>query len=220
MKPHHTVFNCQREPQIYIDKRSAHHQAGRAAAIYLGNKLKQLPAVHFQITIKQQDAKGRSFSRLQDKYAAKVEGGRLIQSLPLSFTELTQNFSWHQQEEFRCAFEADVINVLAGSLAEAKYIALRDDEAFNANLVNIAALRFYGGSSDIELITDYMECFMSDKVERDRKLIELFLAAFSFVNKHTNWCAITGLAKYICEQPKTVIGCEEVIALLESRLAA
>ena len=61
---------------------------------------------------------------------------------------------------------------------------------------------------------------MSDKAERDRKLIELFLAAFSFVNKHRNWRAITGLAKYICEQPKTVIGCEEVIALLESRLAA
>jgi hypothetical protein len=220
MKQYRTASNSQRESQIHIDKGSAYHQAGRATAIYLGNKLKRLPAVHFQIIITQQDEEGPHFSRLQDKYTAKVEGGRLIQSLPLSFSGLTQDFSWQQQEEFRSAFEADVINVLAGSLAEAKYIALRDDEVFNANLVNIAALRFYGGNADIELITDYMECFMPDKAERDRKLIELFLAAFSFVNKHSNWYAIAALAKYIRDQPKAVIGCEEVMALLESRLAA
>jgi hypothetical protein len=38
-------------------------------------------------------------------------------------------------------FEADIINVLAGPLAEAVYLALRDNEPFNPELVNISALQ-------------------------------------------------------------------------------
>jgi hypothetical protein len=220
MKLNHVASSPQ-ESSVQIDKRSAYHQAGRAAAIYLGNKQKKLPAVHFQIVIKQQGRNGQhidQFTRLQDKYTAKVEGGRLIQTLPLSFAALMQDFSWSQQEEFRRAFEADVVNMLAGSLAEAKYTALRDDEIFNANLVNLAALHFYGGSSDIDLVTEYMECFMPDKTERDQKLLELFLAAFSFVNKRANWRVISALAEYIRDEHKGIIACEEVISLLESRV--
>jgi hypothetical protein len=76
-------------------------------------------------------------------------------------------------------------------LAEAKYVALRDGEAFNANLVNLGALHFYGGSPDIEVINEYMECFIPQRAERGQKLAELFLAAFSFVNKRSNWLAIS-----------------------------
>ena len=223
MKHSYTAMNTPPDTRIEIDKRIAYHQAGHAAAIYLGNKQKQLPAVHFQIIIKPQEWDGQQsdrFTRKHGKYTAKVEGGRLIQSLPMSFSEATQYLSWFQQAEYRCAFEADVINLLSGSLAEAKYVASRDGEAFNANLINLRALRFYGGSSDIELVNEYMECFMPNKTERKQKLAELFLVAFNFVNETSNWRYITALAEFIRDQPKGIIHCEEMISLLESRLAA
>jgi hypothetical protein len=227
MKSGDTAMNTQPESRIKIDERIAYHQAGHAAAIYLGNKQKQLPAVHFQIIIKPQVWEGQKSSRLmrnQGKYTAKVEGGRLIQSLPMSFTEATQYLSWPEQEECLCAFEADVINLLAGSLAEAKYVAVRDNEVFNPNLVYLGALKFYGGNTDLEVIAEYLECFMLHKAERDRKLAELFLAAYNFVNKRSNWRAISALANFILDTPKVdptdIIQCEEVISLLESRLAA
>ena len=214
----------QADSRIRIDKKNAYHQAGHAAAIYLGNKQKQLPAVHFQIIIKPQEWDGQQsdrFTRKHGKYTAKVEGGRLIQSLPMSFSEATQYFSWPEQEECLCAFEADVINLLAGSLAEAKYVASRDNEVFNPNLVYLGALKFYGGNSDLEVITEYLECFMLHEAERDRKLAELFLAAYNFVNKRSNWRAISALADFIRDEPKDIIQCEEVISLLESsRLVA
>lgn len=217
------IINAQQTPCFEVDKRIAYHQAGYAAAIYLGNKQKQLPAVHFQIIIKPKEREGQQsdrFARTHGKYSAKIEGGRLIQSLPLSFAEATQYFSWPQQEECLCAFEADVINLLAGSLSEAKYLACRDGEDFNPHLINLGALHFYGGSSDLEVITEYMECFMLFKAERTQKLAELFLAAFSFVNNRSNWYAISALAEFILDEPRDIIHCEDIISLLESRLAA
>jgi hypothetical protein len=215
-------YNDFQDIRIFLDKRNAYHQAGHAAAIYLGNKQKKLPAVHFQIIIRQQENDVQHSDPpmpLQDKCAAKVEGGRLIQSLPVSYAELAQGFTWPQQEEFRCALEADVINILVGSLAEAKYVAIQDDEVFNANLVNIAALHFYNGKQDIDIISEYMECLLQDKTERNRKLDTLFLAAYNFVNKRTNWLAITALAEFIREKNNGIIQCEEVISLLDFRLA-
>lgn len=228
MRNGYTAINTPADTRIEIDKRIAYHQAGHAAAIYLGNKQKQLPAVHFQIIIKPLEWEGQARGRFacpHGKYTAKVEGGRLIQSLPMSFAEATQYFSWPEQEQCLCAFEADVINLLAGSLAEAKFVASRDNEVFNPNLVYLGALKFYGDGSDLEVITEYLECFMLHKAERDRKLAELFLAAFSFVNKRSNWNAITALAEFILDTPredsKDIIQCEDVISLLEaSRLAA
>lgn len=205
-----------------IDKRIAYHQGGHAVAIYLGNKQRQLPAVYFQILVKHLDVEVQFRDRVMQprgKYIDKVEGGRLIQNLPLSFHEATHYFSRTQLEEYHRAFEADVINMLAGSLAEAKYVASRDDEVFNANLINLGALHFYGGDSDLEVITEYMECFLPDKAERHQKLAELFAASFRFVNKRANWRAISALAQFILAEPKGVINCEEVITFLESRSA-
>jgi hypothetical protein len=213
-----TVYSQPKE----IDTSIAYHQAGYAVAIYLGNKQRQLPAVYFQILVKRLDTEIQFKDRIANprgRYVAKVEGGRLIQSLPLSFSDATHYFSRVQMDEYRRAFEADVINMLAGSLAEAKYVALRDDEIFNANLVNLNALHFYGGSSDLEVITEYMECFLPDKAERQKKLVELFAAAFRFVNKKSHWAAISALAQFILAEPKGVINCEEVISFLESRSA-
>ncbi|MDA1343267.1 MAG: hypothetical protein O2966_05270 [Proteobacteria bacterium] len=69
------------------------------------------------------------------------------------------------------------------------------------------------------VITEYLECFILHKLEREWKLAELFLVAFNFVNKRSNWNAITALAEFILDTPredsKDIIQCEDVISLLE-----
>jgi hypothetical protein len=48
-----------------------------------------------------------------------------------------------------------MINLLVGPLAEAKYVALRDNECFSNNLINVNALYNYGGTSDLVKVYDY-----------------------------------------------------------------
>jgi hypothetical protein len=208
--------------RIHVDQRTAYHLAGQAAAICLGNQQKQLPEVYFQIIIQPQDnTKPLSRkNRKRDQSTATIEGGRLIQNLPVSFTEANSCLSYSQQEEYRLAFEADIINLLSGPLAEAKYVACRDDEAFSANLISLEVLQFYGGRPDLAIVLEYMQCLIPYQPERGQKLAELFLAAFNFVNQPTNWLAISALAKLILNEPKRIIHCEEVIAVLEPCLAA
>lgn len=207
-----------------ISKKMAYHQAGYAAAIHIGNQHKKLPAVHFQVAIKPQSQNRQPASRMSgiiegifSKCAVNVEGGRLIQHLPLRFKEAVQNLSWYQQAEYCCALESDVANLLAGPLAEAKYIALRDGEVFKANLLNINALHFYNGSSEIELANKYLEYYLPNEAEREQKLAQLLKLAFNFVTDHDNWRKITALAKFIQGQTKAgIIPCEELISLLDS----
>jgi len=215
MKHNHIAIDIYQDYRIGVSKRNAYHQAGHAAAIYFVNKQKQLPAVHFQIVIKPHDLDRQQWGRFNGKYSATVEGGRLIQHLPLSFSEAIRNFSGIQQDQYRSAFEADVINLLAGSLAEAKYVALLDNEVFNSNLINPDALHFYGGSSELNVIKEYMECLLPDPEERHLKIRELFWESYRFVNDGSNWEAITTLAKSISNTPNDIIRCEEVISLLD-----
>jgi hypothetical protein len=206
-----------RGSEFDYDERVVFHLAGQAVAIYEGNKQKQLPSVHFNILINQEDQLVSETGRLiqtYDRNSAKIIGGRLIQGLPVSFAEATLSLSWFHQAEYRSAFEADIINLLAGPLAEAKHIALQDGEVFNSNLVNLKALKNYGGSSEIELVNEYMECYKPNKGERRQKLRELFLAAFGFVDNSSNWRKISALAEFLQEQPNGIIHCEDIIAHL------
>jgi hypothetical protein len=91
---------------------------------------------------------------------------------------------------------------------------------FNPRLVNLNALHFYGGSSDLEIANEYLACFIADRELREKKISELFLAAFSFINNSSNWLAITALADYILTQSKHIIECEEIIAVIEARYTA
>lgn len=210
-----------------IDKRTAYHQAGHAVAICLGNREKQLPDVHFQIVVKPQSHNGqplRRSLRIQAQYTATLEGGRLVQSLPCSFAEVTQTLSWPDQEHCRRAFEADVVNLLTGPLAEAKYVAVRDGKPFNATLVYLGALQFYGGKATVDTITEYLGCLVPDQAGRKQKLAGLFLSAYSFITQPANWAAITALAENILGIPTggthSSIDFDEVAAFLEERLTA
>lgn len=228
MKYDHPAVNINARPGILtqIDKRAAYRQAGRAIAICLGNRQKQLPDVHFQITIKPQTVNAQPRARASrhlGHYTVTLEGGRLIQSLPHSFADSVQFLSGPDQEQCLRAFEADVVNLLTGPLAEAKYVALRDGKPFNATLLYLGALQFYGGKATVDAITEYLECLVPDQAGRNQKLAGLFLATYSFINQPANWGAITALAEYILgihtDEAHSPVDCEDVAAFLEDRLA-
>ena len=192
---------------------------GHAAAIHLYNKQKQLPPVYFQITIKKTDQSltnpFASRAVKHDHFAAAVKGGCLIHSLPVALIESVNYFSPDEQDAYRTAFEADMINLLVGPLAEAKHIALRDNEDFSKNMINVNSLHNYGGTSDLERVYDYLENFISDNSLHEEKIAELFNKAFQFIDSPIYWQAIERLAGYILDNTKITISCEEAIAVLD-----
>ena len=142
------IVQCSPASLSELHKHIAFHEAGHVAAIYLRNHQQQLPPVFFQITINKDEQKEHPFF-------ARVEGGRLIENLPIAEIENNHFATELEQQDLKQAYEADVINLLAGPLAEAKFVALRDDEIFNPHLVNIVALKNYGGHSDLEQANRY-----------------------------------------------------------------
>jgi len=198
------------------------HEAGHAAAIYLYNKQKQLPPVYFQITIKKTDHfLANPFANkavTRDHFVVVVEGGCLIHSLPITLIESANYFSVNEKDTYRTAFEADMINLLVGPLAEAKYVALHDNEYFSKNLINVNALHNYGGTSDLEKVYDYLENFISDNSLHEEKMAELFNKAFQFIDSPVYWKAIEHLAGYILDNAKNTISCEEAIAVLDKSI--
>ena len=204
--------------------RTAFHEAGHAAAIHLCNQQKQLPPVHFQITLNGLCG-AASQTRLKKigakaNWVATVEGGHLIHSLPVSVIENSHYFSKPESCGYLNACEADIVNLLAGPLAEAKYVAQRDDEYINVHLININSLRFYGGTSDLKKVDEYLEALTSTRKERIDKLDELFSAAFRFIDEPCHWQAITDLANYILHNDKDIISCEEASAVLDYSMAS
>lgn len=195
---------------IELRRKTAIHEAGHAAAIYFGNKQKQLPPVFFQIIISD------CACELYENSTTKVEGGRLIHTLPDSITAAICDFSPAQKYAYKQAFEADIINLLVGSLAEANYIAQRDNELISPCLVPMNALHNYGGSDDLEIVNQYIDCFIANKIEQKKKIAELFQAAFDFISNWSHWYAITALADYILANDKHIIDYEEVAAVLDA----
>jgi hypothetical protein len=213
MKRRQTSNDFNSVDYIELSKKTAIHEAGHAAAIYFGNKRKQLPPVFFQIIIS--DYSCNSYGN----GITKVEGGRLIHTLPSSLEEATRNFSSAQRQAYQKAFEADIINLLVGSLAEAYYIAERDNELISPRLVPLTALHNYGGAADLEVVDNYLQCFVVDKHEQEKKVAELFRAAFDFINEWAHWRSITALANYMLSNHRNIIDYEEVVTVLEAHFA-
>jgi len=172
MNRSHNLENKTQLAHQEVSRKIAVHEAGHAAAIYLGNQQKGLPPVFFQIFIDplNKDFQSSEFSAPPSAhYIAKVEGGRLIHTLPSSLDEVTKDFSTEQKHTYQHAFEADIINLLAGPLAEARYVALCDNEPINPALLKVNALQNYGGSSDLEIVNEYLECFIDSDELREKK---------------------------------------------------
>jgi hypothetical protein len=193
---------------------TAFHEAGHAASIYIGNKEKQLPPVFFQIKITL--PKNAS----EQLYSAKVIDGQLIQNLPVAGVESIEHLSIEEAKEYQLAFEADVINFLVGPLAEAKYVSLQDDELFSLSLLNAHALNYYGGSSDIKKAYAYLESFITSQELREKRMNELFLQAFEFIDNEKNWACIEALANHLLTSNKEVLSCEEAVEIFDQSLAA
>jgi len=228
MKRNKIIEALGQEKWVEHKKRIAFHEAGHAAGIYLNNKAWQLPAVFFNIIFKDMssvaDVDAMAYPAFQDDCIARVEGGRLIE-IPPSINSLISGLSEHNEpvmqliQDYKVAFEADIINMLIGPLAEAKHIADIDNEPFNPKLVNLEALSNYGGRSDLILVDDYLHSFFTDLQQKEETLAKLFAAAFDFVNEGANWAAITGLAGYILDGTKNMISCEEIISILDQSVA-
>jgi hypothetical protein len=209
-------------------QRVAFHEAGHAAGIYLNNKVRKLPPVFFKIIFKEMssltDLDVMAYETTHDDCIARVEGGRLIELLPTSIESLLDNAQEHNEgmtqliKDYIVAFESDIVNLLVGPLAEAKHVAYTDDEFFNHQIVNLKALKNYGGSSDLALVHEYLQSLSGDQQQKQKKLDELFTEAFNFVNKDENWIAITQLANYILDSRKNIICCEDVISILDQSL--
>ncbi|MCK9607089.1 MAG: hypothetical protein M0R33_11650 [Methylomonas sp.] len=201
-----------------INRETAIHEAGHAAGIYFGNRQKALPVVFFRIYIqpdKRESHTGWLSGNPNKHYAAKIEGGRLIHALPYSFAEATKHFTPAQKQDYQRAFEADMFNLLIGPLAEAKYVSLRDDESHNFGLVHLDSLHFYGGSSDLEAINEYIDCFLRCNALKEDKISDLFKAACRFVNEPSHWRAIINLADAILAAENQIIEYDDIVAVLE-----
>jgi hypothetical protein len=216
----HNFIKASRLTHKELSRRNAIHEAGHAAAIYLGNKQKGLPPVYFRITIngilKNDSQTKRFLGESCDTYIAKLEGGRLIQSLPASLEVATKDLTGPQKLAYEIAFEADIVNLLTGPVAEAKDVALRDNELINPGLINVNALHYYDGSYELDIVREYFECFFENENLKKRKINELFLTAFAFVSDPENWRAINRLADYILADDKIIIDCDEIITVLEN----
>lgn len=193
--------------------RTAFHEAGHAAAIHILNRQKKLPPVFFEIHVKRPTSNNPEF-------VAKVIDGNLIQDLPLAITETLSNLTEIEQQGYQRACEADVVNLLVGPLSEAKYIATRDAEVFNQNLVDLTALRHYGGHSDLEKVQHYLDHFISAKAKQEQKLTELLKQAYWFIDNRNHWQCIVNLAQFILESQKEIIACDEAIEILDRSLSA
>lgn len=203
----------QREENRFTDHlelswQTAFHEAGHAAAIYLENKRKSLPPVYFQIHVSKQDS-------MAQPLFAKVNGGRLVGDLATVTQEsIANNQDSTDIDNYQLVYEADIISFLAGPIAEAKYISIRDDEVFNINLLTPQVMKHYGGDADLQEVMSYLEFFVPSPKQREVKLKALFAQAFSFIQQPNNWKSITALAHYILNNVQENIGCEQAIEVL------
>jgi hypothetical protein len=199
------------------------HEAGHAAGIHLNNQANQLPSVFFKIMLNTSgDAESgdMAYQSNDDNCIARVEGGRLIEPLPTSMASLGSESTKYKEllTDYQLAFDTDIINLLIGPLAEAKYVAENDNEPFNHQLIHLKALGNYGGGADLAIVDDYLQSLPINQQQKTEKLSALFLAAFKFVTNEANWDAITKLANYILGSKKTVICREEVVSILEQSI--
>ncbi|PPD34515.1 MAG: hypothetical protein CTY19_04635 [Methylomonas sp.] len=213
MERNYQVANPKNIDPYELHCRTAYHEAGHAAAIHIRNRQKQLPPVFFEIQVKRPHASEMDFF-------AKVIDGNLIQNLPIAVIESFSMVTDSGQHSCQRAYEADIVNLLVGPLAEAKYVSLCDDEIFNLQLMNLNALSHYGGHSDLESVQHYLEYFITSRHHREKKLKELLSQAYQFIDNPKHWDCIRSLAHFILESGDEVISCDDAICIFDTCLAA
>jgi hypothetical protein len=193
---------------LELNRHTAFHEAGHAAAIYLENKRKNLPPVYFQIDVSKADSRAQPL-------LAKVNGGRRVCDMArVIHKNVTHHRDSTDSDRYPWVYEADMISFLAGPIAEAKYVAIRDNEVFNSNLLTPHALNHYGGHADLLAVMSYLEFFIASPEQREVQLKTLFAQAFSFVQQPSHWKTITALAHYILNNAYENISCKQAVEVL------
>jgi hypothetical protein len=199
-----------------LNKRTAYHEAGHAVAIYLYNKHKKLPPVYFQVHLKNHHAVVKQNASLSlGNIFARIEGGHLVQDLIFSTIDIENYLTLHERVDYYAALEADIVNLLAGAIAEAHYVSLADNEVINPHLLNVAALKNYGGQSDLQKIQEYLTCFSKNPAAQNQKLTHLLHTSFNFITRPKNWQAVKAVAQFILTCNKPAISCEEIATLID-----
>lgn len=188
--------------------RTAFHEAGHAAAIHILNRNKRLPPVFFEIQV-------HWSKKDESQFSAKVIDGNLIHDLPIAVIESMSALADIEQHSYQRAYEADIVNLLVGPLSEAKYIAKRDGEIFNQELINLDVLDNYGGHADLEKVQLYLEHFVTSRVLREQKLKELLNQAHRFIDEPIYWKCISRLAHFILESKQETVSCDQAIDIFD-----
>lgn len=219
MNRDHVVGRAGLLGRMEIITQTAFHEAGHAAAIYLRNRDHNLPQTRFRISVQGVKASKRLNNSQSFNFHlchAKLEGGLLAETKALRDEGVSSLLGLVYQKA--CA--ADVVNLMAGPLAEARHVAQRDGEYINQHLVNYDALKNYGGNSDQEKIEKYLDGFRWSSGKKAEKLKELHSAAFHFIHQGHHWRAISRLARYIVDSEREIIAYEDAAAVLEAAMQA
>ncbi|MDQ7089850.1 MAG: hypothetical protein Q9M50_04300 [Methylococcales bacterium] len=195
----------------------AFHEAGHAVAIYLYNKQQQLPSIFFQIHLNSyDDVTLLTTDDSQTAYvAASIEGGCLIENLALNLSVGSSEIYPEEKEEYHRALNADVINLLAGSIAEQHYLILRDNEVIDVDLISIKNLGRYGNYSDMQKINNYLRFFSDDPREQQEKLTELLKKSFLFITDRQTWKSVTAVAYYLLNSQEKDVHCEDIFNVID-----
>ncbi len=200
----------------------AYHEAGHATAIYLYNKQQQLPPVFFKVHVKKHENLKQFMAEKGEQeppaVAATIEGGCLIENLTLNLAASCGEMSANEKIAYYQALDADVINLLAGSIAEKNYVIQRDNEIINAELLNVEALASYGNYSDMQKIQTYLEFFSDCPLQKQQKLNRLLQASFNFITQPKTWRAVQAVAEFILETQEQAIHCEQIFKVIDETL--
>lgn len=198
------------------ERQVAFHIAGHAAAIYLNNKASFSPSSIFQIRFQQRNCDSRHRQTIQCQHIVRIDDDeRTIQPFPRPVTRSADETDGPLRSDDLNTCDTDIINLLAGPLAEARYIHDCDNELLTRRLIDLEALKQYGGDSDLLIARQNLRNLLSVQSEQDKKLEELLTAAFYFVNDDNNWSVIIRLAEYLFKHHKKMMSSEEVASVLE-----
>ena len=204
--------------QALMEQR-AFHEAGHVTALYRCKKHNNFPDSFFPDDIKLLCSNKRLSTNLfqykHGKIALPISGERNIIPPPVSLIETRKLKPLFDKNTYQPAYKANIINLLAGPLAEAKHISLRDDESFNAHLIHVNALNFYSGAFDLENAYVHLDNFINVPEMSHEVMSELFNRAFAFIDAPVNWKAIASLAGYILKNNKKTISCAKAFAVLD-----
>lgn len=198
----------------------AYHEAGHATAIYLYNRQQRLPPVFFKVHVKKHEnirqLMAEKAGQETPAVAATIEGGCLIENLTLNLAASCGEMSADEQAAYYQALDADVINLLAGSIAEKNYVIQRDNEVINAELLNAEALVCYGNYSDMQKVGHYLEFFSDCPLQQQQKLNRLLKVSFNFITHPKTWKAVQAVAEFILETQQQSIHCEQIFKVIDA----